>query len=242
MAFFFFSSSSFKVCSGKWFTTNNCLFWSFALFFFSFLVCLSLRIMSLSSSSWFLLAERRLRGEKGRNKEKEVCMRINTGELGWWRDLKEVFQTLEMWSKLISRRRDSSRSFDGDSLDAPSQRHTHTHTLCVAGVNITMYTHPSRAETIGIFHDSPSTSQGWSSQRRRDASTTSPSMTQGNVASPDRTYAWLDLRSYTHGLTRGKAIVSFPNLFLCTTQWVKYDEMKRWYLVFQNISALHGAV
>lgn len=49
----------------------------------------------------------------------------------------------------------------------------------------------------------------------------------------------------THALTKEKekkAIFSFPNLFLCTIQWVKYDKMKRWYLVFQNISALHGAV
>lgn len=89
-------------------------------------------------------------------------MRINTRELGWWLDLKEVFQTLEMWRKLISRRRDSSRSFDGDSFDARSQRHKHT--LCRRTEHRNLHTRkPSfsserskgLAETIGNrFHDS----------------------------------------------------------------------------------------
>lgn len=180
-------------------------------------------------------------------------MRINTGELGWWLDLKEVFQTLEMWSKLISRRRDSSRSFDGDSFDARSQRHKHT--LCRRTEHHNLHTRkPSSsserseglAETIGIFHDSPACEDeafgGGGTNGSEPAG--SETMTRWNVASepPAGTYAWSDPRPYTHGLTREKAIVSVPNLFLCTTQWVKYGEMKRWYLVFQNISALHGAV
>lgn len=88
-------------------------------------------------------------------------MRINTRELGWWLDLKEVFQALEKWSKLISTRWDSSRRFDGDSFDARSQRHKHA--LCSRTEHHNLHTRkPSfsserskgLSETIGIFHDS----------------------------------------------------------------------------------------
>lgn len=43
----------------------------------------------------------------------------------------------------------------------------------------------------------------------------------------------------THKLTKNSYCLI--SIFLCTIQWVKYEEMKRWYLVFHNISALHGA-
>lgn len=64
------------------------------------------------------------------------------------------------------------------------------------------------------------------------------------LETPDRKYVWPRVCAPTRWQKKRKkkAIFSFPNLFLCTIQWVKYDKMKRWYLVFQNISALHGAV
>lgn len=100
-------------------------------------------------------------GKKGGTKKKKEYMRINTRGVGWWLDLKEVFQTLEMWRKLISRRWESSRGFDGDSFDACSQRHKHT--LCSRTEHPNLHTRKSSfssegskglAETIGIFHDS----------------------------------------------------------------------------------------
>lgn len=186
-------------------------------------------------------------------------MRINTRGVGWWLDLKEVFQTLEMWSKLISRRWESSRGFDGDSFDACSQRHKHT--LCSRTEHHNLHTRKSSfssegseglAETIGIFRDS-SACEGEASSgggtngsepagselRRRgddDAVKCGFGATSQDVCLVGPAFL------HPRADKRKKAIVSFPNLFLCTTQRVKYDEMKRWYLVFQNISALHGAV
>lgn len=60
---------SFKVYSCKWFMTNNCLFWSFARFV-SFLVCLSVQIMSLSSSSCFSFSASGIKTQGGKEEQR----------------------------------------------------------------------------------------------------------------------------------------------------------------------------
>lgn len=135
-------------------------------------------------------------------------------------DLKEVFHTPGKWNKWIVRRRDSSESLARGSFDAHSQRHKHT---CVAGMNIAVY-------SLNVIQH-----------------------TQALTVSPRREVrpCWGDQTGSmffdghlccTHKLTKiSHCLIPKSFFFKCTIQWVKYGEMKRWYLVFHNISALHGA-